>query len=370
MFKIPTLRMPHIRALKEVFGKQPYLGVDIGTTSIKAVEVSPPATGGQLQLSNYSILETFGYLDRFNEAIQTSSLKLLEKETATYLKTLIAHSGFQTNTVIASLPSFSAFTTLIEIPAMSDGEIGNVMKLQAKQYIPLAIEQVVIDWQKVGERRDERGVAKYQILLISVVKEQVERYQNIFKMAGLRLEALEIEGISMARVLAAHAEEPVLIIDIGSRSTAFAVAQKGFFKFGGQTDFSGGSLTQVIANALNISAQRAEDIKVRRGLNVSGGEQELSTLMEPILDVIINEAKRIKANFESSYKMKIVQAILTGGGANLIGIESYFGREIGLPMVKANPFQDLGIPPALAPLTKELGPLLSAAVGLAVKGLQ
>src|SRR3989344_4607318 len=92
--------------------KQPILGVDIGTTSIKVAEVSK--ADGPPTLNNYGILETYGYLERFNEALQTSSLKLSEKNIAGYLKILLEHSRIRARTAIASIPAFLAFSTLIE----------------------------------------------------------------------------------------------------------------------------------------------------------------------------------------------------------------------------------------------------------------
>lgn len=374
--KLPSIRLPSaIRIpgadfIRTLLGKEPRLGIDIGTTSIKVAEISPSPAGEGLELTNYGVLETFEYLERSNRALQTPSLTLLEKETASYLKTLLNRGGFKTNLAVGSVPAFSAFTTLIEFPAMSEAEIGKVMKFQAKQYVPLPINQVTIDWQKVGERTDEQGVTRYQVLLVSVVSEQVERFARIFKSAGLRLQELEFEGLALGRALTSRFKEPVLVIDIGSRSTGISVAENGFFKFGGQTDFSGGSLTQTIANALNISVRRAEDLKKLRGLNVSGGERELSTLMEPILDVIINEVKRVKGNFENTYREQVKSAVLAGGGANLGGIERYFSDQLEMPVTRASPLKNamLIYQPSLDPILPDLGPLLSVAVGLAMKG--
>ena len=258
---------------------------------------------------------------------------------------------------------------MIELPTLSESEVAKVIALQARQYIPLPIEAVTVDWQKVGEKTDEQGVKKYQVLLMAVVNEQVKRYQNIFRIAGLHLSALEIEGISLARALAAGVQEPVLIVDIGSRSTGLVVAADGAFKFGGQTDFSGGSLTQTIATGLNISTHRAETLKKVKGIGKGMSDRELSTLMEPILDVIINEARRVKENYEATYREKVASVILTGGGANLIGLEEYFGEQIGLPTTTANPFAKIAHPATLEPAARELGPLLAAAFGSAVKGM-
>src|SRR5258708_4885818 len=92
------------------------LGLDIGTTSMKMVEV---VKGGQVpQLVNYGMLETKSSVARANTALQTSSLKLFEKEAGEFLKLLIDRMQPRTKNAIASLPLFSAFTTVLSLPSM------------------------------------------------------------------------------------------------------------------------------------------------------------------------------------------------------------------------------------------------------------
>ncbi|OGY63090.1 MAG: hypothetical protein A2745_01580 [Candidatus Harrisonbacteria bacterium RIFCSPHIGHO2_01_FULL_44_13] len=353
---------------KSLLGAQNYLAVDIGTTSIKVLEFSKKSNG-RPALRNYGFLETYGYLERFNEALQTSSLKMLDVEAAKYLKIVLDRAGIKSRSAVASIPAFMAFTTLIELPMMSEAETSQTMDFQAKQYIPIPVKAAAIDWIKIGEREDEEGRKRQQVFLISVPKEQIEKYQKIFRLAGLKLAALEIEGLSLARALSRGIKEPVLIVDIGARSTSLTVGVDGLLRFAGQTDFAGGSLTQAVASGLGIAARRAEELKWRKGLIATGGEQELSTLMLPFLDVIINEAKRVKQNYETSYQNKIAAVILAGGGANLLGIEKYFGQQIELPASLAAPFKEIDYPPEIASLIKDLGPAFSAAIGLGMKGL-
>ena len=350
---------------EKILGSNAYLGIDIGTTSIKVVELVK--TKGLPFLRTYGFLESYGHLERPNNAIQTSSLKMLENETVELLKMTVKHSGSHAKTVVASLPSFSAFTTLLEMPLMPDNDTEKIMSFQAKQYIPLPISSVTVDWLRVGEKKDENGDKKQQILLISVPNEIISRYKNIFKAAGLNLVALEIEGLSTARILTTGIAEDTLIIDIGSRSTSIYVAQDGNLKFSGQTDFAGGSLTQTIASGLNIRIRRAEDMKKLRGLTGTGGEYELSTLMMPLLDVIINEAVRVKNNFEKNYSEKVTSVILSGGGANLPGIEKYVEGQINLPVTKAAPFSKITYPPDMEPIVRDLNPSFVVALGLGVK---
>lgn len=341
-----------------------YLGIDIGTASIKVVEVKP---GKQLpEVVNYGFLEPSGYLARANQALQTSTLKLFEKEVVELLKLIIDKMQPKATEVLASLPVFSAFMITLDFPAMSPEELDKSMVFQAKQYVPLPISEVAIDWMKVGEFEDDQGFKHQQILLISVPQENIKKYQRIFKLAGLHLRALEIESLSLARIFGGVDHTPTVIIDIGSGSTNIAFLDGGQLKFNSQSDFAGVSLTRALATSLGINPLRAEELKKERGISSEGPDYELSTIMLPFLDAIINDVKKARYNYESQLRgtPKIERAILTGGGANLRGIDKYFGRELGLSVVKAAPFVGFEYPPAIEPLTPELNPTMSVALGL------
>jgi type IV pilus assembly protein PilM len=236
--------------------------------------------------------------------------------------------------------------------------------------VPLPLAEVSLDWHAVGKRTDENGNESQQILLNSVAKEHIQRYQKIFSLAGLELVAIENEGTALARSFTQNEPKPVLIMDIGSRSTGFFAAQTGTLKLVGQTDFSGGSITQSIANSLNIPTTRAEEMKKRQAIGAKDQNSELSTLIETILDVIMNDVRRVKDNFEASYREKIVKIILTGGGANLVGIEEYVSRQLGLPTIKGNPFAALNFPQKLEPVIKDLGSHIAAAIGLGLRATE
>src|SRR3989344_7572327 len=261
------------------FGGGGVLGVDIGTASIKAVELID--SQGKPTLRNYGILESYGHLDRVNDAIQTSGLKLVDKQTADLLKRLLDEMQPKTKDAVASLPAFSAFTSLLEIPVMSQDETVQAMQYQAKTFVPLPLTDVTIDWIPVGEFEDATGAKKQQVFLVSVSNEQVEKYKNIFSAVGLNLRFLEVETMSLARILTHGDKATSIMVDIGARSTAIGVASAGVVKYNAQTDFAGASITQAITNGLGINISRAEDLKRQMGLSGVGGEYQLSTLMLP-----------------------------------------------------------------------------------------
>lgn len=346
-----------------------YLGVDIGTTSIKIAELEKGKSVSRLL--NYGFLETESALLRANTALQTSSLKLFDKDTVEFLKMLVAQMKPKTTSVIASLPLFSAFTMVLSLPAMDPKDFDQAVQFQARQYIPLPIEEVALDWSRVGESEDEHGNKTTQVLLISVPQEQIKKYQNIFQNAGLTLKALEIESLSLLRSLIGNDPTPTTIVDIGSLSSGIMIVDGGNLKFSGQTDFSGSSLTQALATSLNINPLRAEELKKERGIAGTGPNYELSTIMLPFLDAIISEVRRAEFTYKSQFPTAkpIERMILTGGGANLLGIEKYFRDQFQRTVVRGAPLAKLDYPPILEPMGQELNSLLAVAIGLGLKNL-
>ena len=346
-----------------------YLGVDIGTTSIKAVEVR----GGKdrPRVTNYGILESSSYLARANQALQTSGLKLFESGTTDLLKTLLKQMGPTVKDVVASLAPFSVFTVALDFPQMDAKDVEKAMVYQAKQYVPLPLSEVALDWLKIGEYTDDAGAMHQKIVLIAVPQEQIKKYQRMFKAAGLSLKALEIESLSIARVFGDD-PTPTIVVDIGSRSTNIVFAEGGRYVWSVQCDFASASLTQALSESLSINPLRAEELKKERGIIGTGPNHELSTIMLPVVDAIISEVRKAQYTFAQQFSVarKPERVLLSGGGASLLGLVPYFEREMGLPTAKAAPFSRFEYDPAMEPLAVELNPTMSIALGLAMKGFQ
>lgn len=342
------------------------LGVDIGTVSVKAIELS--RSKSRITVENYGIVTTKEYLERGNEAIQTSSLKLVERDVIQLLKLLLRDMNPKARQAAASLPPFAVFAVPVEIPLMSAEETARTVPFQARQFIPLPLEETAIDWIKIGESENERG-GKYQRLLVTAIpKEVIERYKYIFKRAGLSLSVLEVESQALVRILGRSDDPPTLILDIGAASTSVAIMEHGVLKQVAQTDYGGLTLTQAIARNLDVSAWRAEELKKRKGLvGKDRGVDYLSTALIPFLDVIIQEGMRAKAAFERSFQKNVERVTLVGGGANMLGIENYITAKTGLAAREPRPFSRFAYASALEPAMPLLNNELALASGLAMR---
>ncbi len=342
------------------------LGIDIGTASIKLVELSRKK--GEFVLENYGILELKEYLERSNRIIQSSSLKMVEKEVVDLLSLLIKEVRPKSKVVYASMPTFSAFSTVFDMPLIPEKEIEKVISFQARQYVPLPISEVHLEWLKTAEFENERGQKFQKILINAIPREIIKKYYTIFKTLGFSLIALELEGYSLARILSPAGSPPTLVIDLGAVSSSFYVFENGLLEFVGQSDYAGASLTQAISRSLDISPLRAEELKRRRGLLGSQGTYELSTALMPFLDVIIQEGQRIIHEYEQNYNKKVEKIILVGGGANLPGIEIYFHQQMGLIVEEFSIFKNIKYPNELEPMIKNLSRNLPIALSLALNG--
>ncbi len=345
-----------------MFFAKKYLGIDIGTTTIKVVVLS--SSNEQPKLESYGILENYAHLERINEAIQTSNFKLVEKTTAKYLGDLLKKSNIKNREAIFSIPCFNTYTNILEMPPLSHKDLERAVYYQAKQYIPMALSEVSLDWQIVYQ-----DSSKVKVLLIAVPKEFINRYMTIAKMLGIRIAKMELESLASARSLIGNERGVVSIVDIGGRSTTISVFDNQVLQSMKTVDVAGGDLTQVISTGLNIIPVRAEEIKRLYGLKPPMGQEEVMKLMIPLLGVIEQEMQREYNFFVKKTNKPIEKIYLTGGIANLPGVTEYFSNDFKVPVYEGNPFE-LGIikfDKKLEPVIKEIGSSLSVACGLIMK---
>jgi type IV pilus assembly protein PilM len=341
------------------------LGVDIGTASIKLVELARKRD--VIALENYGLLATKEYLKRPNAVIHSSSLKLSARDTAPLLRTLVDEVKPAAKRVIASVPGFASFAVPIEMPLMSREETEKSIGFQAQRFIPMPVAEVTFEWEKVGEYESAEGRKFQRILLVAVPNELVKTYRELFHAAGLTLAALEVEHTALARAVTSPSSGHVMLVDIGAQSTAITVTEGTTVRAVGTADYGSVTLTQAIAHALGVSETRAEELKKRRGLMVGAGEYELSTSLLPFLDVIIRECERVRASYERTFAHPVERFTLVGGGANLLGIERYFSEALGIPHEPSRPFAKVRYDKGLEPAMRTLNHDLALATGLALK---
>lgn len=349
------------------------VGIDIGTSSIKVVQLKKEED--RFKLETYGELSTFGYLERLNDAFQTTSLKTLEAMTREMIKILLEKSEVTTKEAIMSIPVFSSFVSIIEMPEMTDKELSRAIDFEARRYVPIPLTEVSLDWKIIesGMIKDDVSPKPFKgkrVILIAVPREVVNKYINLANYLNLKIAALELESFSLARSLAGNETGSSCILDVGARATSFTIVDRGIIQMSHSLDVAGAEMTKTLATGLAIAPKRAEDFKKSYGLNHlpdKESRKDIKELLSTSIDKIIDESERMIANYQSKTDRKIDKLILNGGSAPLIGLKDYIEKKLNMKVLVADPWKQIIYPAPLQPILKEIGPSFSVAVGAAMR---
>lgn len=363
-----------------LFGKKEtqknYLGVDIGGSSIKMVELTN--NKGRAQLV------TYGYLERSTKLTKES---LLEKpgEMAEAIRRVVEKSKIKSKEATTALPANAVFSTILYLEGITDKDLTSIKKVQAaveseaKKVLPLPIEEMVLDW-KVINSADSKAIPEtssnningnVQVLLTAAAKNVVRRYIEIFQKAGLNLLSLETESFAMARALIGKDRSTVIIVDVGAANTDITLVDNALPILERTVDVGGYNITQTLANTMGLSIEQAEQFK--RDLAGHTGKtpnQSLPPVIEQVLAPIINEIKYLMQFFHQQPGMaekRIDRLILSGGTAKLFGIADYFTQIFNIRTFSGDPWARMIYPDDLRSVLENVGSRLTVAIGLAMR---
>ena len=216
--------------------------------------------------------------------------------------------------------------------------------------------------------RRNRPEEKRKVLLIAIHNHELVKHKNILSKIDLNTRFFEIEIFSTLRSSVYEGGLPVIVIDIGARSTKLYLVEHGiilrsfFINQGGQT------ISQAIARAENISFKDAEHRKREFGFTIENKETRHG--MSLVTDEIFTEANNAIVDFEQRYRQSVSKIVLTGGGASMKGMLDEVKSKTNITVEIANPFARLRHPALLSDTLKESGSEFSVAVGAALRALE
>lgn len=346
-------------------GKKSSIGIDIGTTTIKIVELEKE--GQDIVVKNYGEYQRVREKKTF--PFHTITFSFQEEEVVEAIKKLLEETEIVTKEASFSLPAFSSFFTIIDLPKMDPSEIAGAIKYQSYKYIPLPLQEVVIDWEII----EEEGVFekdRIKVLLVAVPRDLVDKYQKVADLLKISIDVLEVETFSEVRALVKDEKEPIVIVNIGDRASNVAVVDYGFIMISHSLDFSGFYLTRTLSEALNVSFFRAEELKKEKGIIPEVGSLASGPIL-PIIDKIIFSTLKVVSSYLSrNPRRQFKKIILSGGGANMPGLVDYFYSKTNIKTEKAQSFFGIRYPTSLEKAIQEMNASFSVAVGLALRNFR
>ena len=324
-----------------LFSRQPapLLGMDIGSSNIKLVELSQVKSGSWVlekcaiePLDHGWVVD--GTIENFDEVLL--AVKRLLKKTGTKTK----------NAAMALSPS-AVITKKMMVPAgLSDQELEGQVEAEANQYIPFALEEASLDFCVVGPSANSQG--DVEVLIAASRKEKVQDRLALAEAAGLKLSIIDVESyaarLALSRLIQQLPNEglntTVALFEIGSQSTTMQVLRDDKVLYEREQPFGSGQLIKLIVRQYGLTMEEAV-IKRRNGELPSDYKDSVLT---PFIAGVSNEIGRALQFFFTSTQHNSVDYIMLSGEASIfVGLPKAVTDQTSFPCAVVNPFEAMKI---------------------------
>lgn len=336
-----------------------FFGLDIGNHSLKIAQVKyiSPDSAQLIKLAKSDISEG---------VINAADLNTLAED----IKKIRNQAGISTKKVVVALPESSIFSRLILLPEVEETKLEQSIYYEAKQYLPVSVEEVSLEWVEV-KRTQTEGKVFVQYLLVAAPKKIVEKYKELLDMAGLEPIAVETETIATARSYTYNNnfEEGVLVMDFGGTNTDISVIRGKNVIFSQSIGNGSDMLTKALVSEFNLDSIQAEQYKRTYGLMRDQADGKIAAALDPVMRIITNEINKTINYFKEHLRENVpTQIFVVGDGANLPGLADYLSQSLGIPAAVNDPVLSLKMDDKLRAEISQIPTVgFSVALGLALK---
>ncbi len=360
------------------------IGIDIGSSALKVVELK--REGGKAILKAYGEIALGPYAGQSIGSIaMLSNTKIAEA-----LKDVLKEASILTKESGVAIPFKSSLVTLIEMPALPEKKLAEIIPIEARKYIPVPIAEVTLDWWIVPKEKNDRVnkpkpeeeqkkpvgletpriVEKTDVLVVSIHNEILSNYNNVIKDNALNTSFFEIEMFSAARSLVVKSDTPTIIFDMGALGTKLYVIEKGIIRTSHVINRGSNDITQSLSKALGVEFVEAEKIKRNISTLKEADQVIVKEIVDLTLDYIWSETRNIINNFETKHGKHIGGVLLTGGGVSLPGFKEIAEQKLNIKAELGNPFGKVITPPFLSAALRDTAHEFAVATGAALRKLE
>lgn len=362
----------------KLFNKQSasVIGIDIGSSSIKVVQIS--------RKNGHAVLETYGELalgpytgKGVGESTNLSTEKIIEA-VADILKE--KEVNITTKSCGLAIPFSSSLMAVIDMPLATKKQLEQMVPIEARKYVPVPISEVNLDWYIIPKDKNSEplqdndttvvGSQKIEVFIVALHNDTMNRYKTIVAKTGLEASFFEIEIFSTIRSILDEEIAPIMIVDMGASSTKLYIVEKGILRSSHMIDRGSHNITDELSKSLGISLEDAEYLKREKGLIGETNGIALKDVATFTLNYIFSEASHVVMAYQKKYNKNVAKIVLVGGGSALKGVVDVAKNIFQTEVVAGDPFSKVVAPAFLEKVLKDTGPEFAVAVGVALRKLQ
>jgi type IV pilus assembly protein PilM len=285
---------------------------------------------------------------------------------ADLIKQLLRENHVSLKNVVVGLPSNKVFATVITTPKLDNSQLSKAIRYQAEQYIPMALDQVKLDWAVVDQSKDAK---KLEVLLLAAPNSAIDKYVAILEKAGLEPLALEANAIAVSRALIPTNNLAVVMVDFGALDSDISIVWNNAPRLIRSVSVGGLTLVRAVAQNLGLDEVQATQFTYKFGLTQSKLEGQVFKAIKPTLDNLVSEVEKSVKYFSGRYPdVKLEKLIVTGSASALPELGPFLANSTGMPVEFGNAWVNVSYPSGLQEKLMSMSSEYAAAVGLAGRG--
>ncbi len=346
-----------------MFGsKKDIVGIDIGASSVKLVQLQEAKGGYQLKSLDRESLPPEAVVD---DSIMDSSAVV------SAIRDLIARNHIKSQDVATSVSGHSIIIRKISLALMTEDELDKSIQWEAEQYIPFEISEVFLDYHILGPDPNDQG--QMEVILVAAKKDFVNEHISVFLESGLTPVVLDVDCFAIENIYCSVYEDESLsviaLIDMGSSGIQVNVLKDGVSVFTREIQLGGDSYNEELQKRFGLDARSAEALKLGEVLAEVESDQ-VRAVLQQVTDSLVQEVRRSLDFFSATFADERVQKVYVTGGVSLTeNIVASLAAGLELPVEILDPFSRMQVSEKDFDLdyVKSVAPFFSVAAGLATR---
>lgn len=349
-----------------LFGRSKQLvGLDIGSSTIKTVALSPLHRGGyELQSLGMEVLSP----DCIVDGVIISKLPVSDA-----INRIFTQHSIKNSRVATSISGHSVIIKKIALPIQSEEELAESIRWEAEQYIPFDIADVNLDYQVLGENT---GTGNIDVLLVAVKREKIADHTSVITMAGKNPVIVDVDAFAIQNAYEVNYEPAqrsiVALLDVGASVMTITIMSGKDFLFTRDVGVGGNQYTDFLQKEFGLGYNEAQSLK--HGESIGGVDPaEVRHVIDSVTEIISLEIQKTFDFFKSTTTVERIDRILvSGGAANTPGLIEALEKKFEMPAEKFDAFRKISYDQKRFPqsLIKERSPSLAICVGLALRSAE
>ena len=345
-------------------GGKTIVGLDIGSSSIKAVELKKAKC--EIEVAHLGI-------EPLAADIVVDSMIVDSVGVSSAITKIFNENNIKAKMVATSVSGHSVIVKKIAVATMSEAELADNISTEAAQHIPFDVNDVHIDYQILSE--DLSG-PQMDVLLVAVKKDKILNYTNVLSLASKSAAVVDIDAFALQNCYEYNYEpapgSTAALLNLGASVMNINIVKGSTPLFTRDVSVGGNQYTDSLQKELDLSFDDAEALKLGKKVGTVSEDAKMPILQQ-VTEIIVLEIQKTFDFFRATASGEHIERIyLAGGSSKVPGLTEALRQEFSLPVELLNPFQRIGHAPNLpsAELIEENAGQLAVAVGLALRSFE